>query len=238
MFLYHLPKKIFPAQFPTSSITISLSSLSHVIVQFFLSRHGCTFSGLFTEFLCWAHDLISLNTISIAQKLSYLTFHSLLIHLNFPSKHENLQSFSSKSHSSFSLTIPSLFSQAHPILISVSLSIPPFLPVLLPFIFHWFMLHNCPLQAVRTHVQPEFKPSILFSFFIISVSLITINLVHLLLSHEFHESFESLLSSYLWELYSNVFITRSFLPVPTSLWVSKDSVLDPKIQFKLFHQPF
>lgn len=78
MFLYHLPKKIFPAQFPTSSITISLSSLSHVIVQFFLSRHGCTFSGLFTEFLCWAHDLISLNTISIAQKLSYLTFHSLL----------------------------------------------------------------------------------------------------------------------------------------------------------------
>lgn len=97
--------------------------------------------------------------------------------------------------------LPSLFSWAHSTLIAVTLSIPPFLPVLLPFIFHWIVLYNCPFQALMTHVQPEFKPNILFSSFIISVSLITINLLHVLLSHYFHVSFESLLSSYFWKLY-------------------------------------
>lgn len=87
LFLYHLSEKIFSTQVSISSITISLSWLCHVIAEFFLSRHGCTFSGLLLEFLCRPQDLTFLNTIPTAQKL-YLTFPSLLIHLNFLSKHE------------------------------------------------------------------------------------------------------------------------------------------------------
>lgn len=144
MFLYHLSEKIFPTQVCVSSITISLSWLCHVIVQFFLSRHGCTFSGLLLEFLCWPQDLIFLNTTPIAQKFSYLTFPSLLIHLNFLSKHETF-SLSHQNPTLHSLSPYPLSSGLTQHWLQFGYS--SFLPVLLPFIFHWFILHNCPLQA-------------------------------------------------------------------------------------------
>lgn len=100
----------FPTQITTFSITVSLSWLSHLILQFFLSRHGCVFFDLFLEFLCRSHDLISLTPISIAKQLSYSIFHSFLIHLHSPS---NMKTFC-PSHQNPTLHSPLQFPLSSP----------------------------------------------------------------------------------------------------------------------------
>lgn len=127
MFLYHLSKKIFPTQIPASSITISLSWLSYVIAQFFLSRHGCTFSDLSLEFPCWPQDLISLTQFKLLKSSPiylFLLFSFILIYF------QNMKTFS-PSHQNPTLLSLSPFPLSAPWLIqhwlqSVWVFLPPF----------------------------------------------------------------------------------------------------------------